>query len=1088
MMLTLHEPRVGSFSYKKGRQCLKFFISFFLFFTFSLFCTTDVYAQNHRAVSGTVRNSIDDPLVGVFVNVTGTNIGTSTNNDGKYSISIPEGNNSVTFTYIGYESRTEEIHARSIIDVILMESTSQLDELVVIGYGSMRKRDVTTSISSIRASEIEDMSVSSIEQALVGRMAGVQITQPNGTPGAGFDIKVRGVGTITAGNNPLYVIDGVPLSDDTGNATGISVSPLASINAQDIESIEILKDASAASIYGSRGSNGVVIVTTKKGMKGKPVIKYSGQTGVQAISRKVDVLNAYEYAGLVFEAHNADYYEKLATAGKASLYNPMATNEERWNNLNTGSVNLNQSWMIPPEILPYVNGEKGLTDTDWQDQVLRNGFIHQHNLSVSGGSKNINFFISGNYRNEEGVVINSALEKMGFRTKVDINYNRWKVGGNIKLTRNLYDLVNSEGRYTDEGILSLALGAAPIFPVYNDDGAFNYGHHTISYGQSKLNNPVAVATLIKDRMTSIQMLATSYVEYELIKGLNFKTQASWNYNNYVRDYYRPASLPNSTNRTPPANPVADSRTKNKFTWVWENTLNYKKKINKLHSITALVGWTAQRYQANANRITATDLPLNDLVETIPNSSTATRYDSAKEAWSLLSGLARAQYNYAGKYMISAAVRKDGSSRFGANNRWGYFPSVSGAWYVTEESFMKPASSWLSNLKLRASWGVTGNMSIGNYASYGIVNGDNYIFGDQMAIGMKEYTAGNSYLGWEKTSQVNLGMELGLFKWLFVEVDVYKGITSDMLLNVPVMQASGFSSVLQNIGKVSNKGIELTLNTNLKIGAVTWINNFNYAVNRNKVLSLGSNATQMVTQANGVIDFITRVGEPIGNYYTYVVDGVYQNQAEIETDVMNGVIVPGARPGDFRYKKFGKDDTINDDDKQITGNYLPDFIFGYSTTIKYKNFDIGMAVQGVYGNEIANINRRYLANMEGNANQLSIAMDRWHSKNEPGSGTVCRANRIATGMNSVISTWHIEDGSYMRIRDITIGYSFPGKLLKRHGITGLRIYASAFNPFTFTKYSGYNPEVSTNSSPIMQGIDYGTYPLSRSIIFGLNFNL
>lgn len=1043
--------------------------------------------QETKKVTGIVVDEKGEPIIGASVQVKGENNGTITNIDGYYSLmNVPE-SATLTISYIGYRTVTLPVKSQNTGKVTLVEDSKMIDEVVVVGYGVQRKRDVSTAISSIRASDIADVAATSIEQALVGRMAGVQITQPNGTPGAGFEVKVRGVGTVTAGSSPLYVIDGVPLSDDTGDATGITVSPLASIETSDIESIEVLKDASAAAIYGSRGSNGVVIITTKQGKEGKPVVKYNGYAGAQMVTDKIDVLNAYEYAQLVFDGHNNTYYDQLRTAGKTDLYNPYATNLERWNNLKTGSMVENQGWMLPPEILPYVNGEQGLVDTDWQDAVLRTGFITKHNLSVSGGNKNIKYMLSGNYQNEEGIVINSDFTKMGFRAKVDVNYNRWKFGGNINLTRNIYNLVNTEGRYGDDGVLSLALGAAPIYPIYDENGEFNYEHNNTTYGQSKLNNPVAVATLIKDQMTSIQMLGTAYMEYEILKGLNYKMQGSWNYNNYVRDYYRPAALPNSTNRTPPSNPTAESRTKNKYTWVWENTLNYQKKINKLHNISALAGWTAQRYQSNANRITATDLPMNDLVHTIPANSTATKYDSNKEAWSLLSGIARAQYSYADKYIFSATIRADGSSRFGENNRWGYFPSVSGAWYVTEEEFMKPTSSWLTNLKLRASWGETGNMSIGNYASYGIVNGDNYVFGGVYSIGSKENTYGNPNLSWEKTSQVNLGVEIGLLNWLNIEVDIYKGMTSDMLLDVPVMEASGFSTILQNIGKVENKGLEITLGTNLKLGKVRWTNSFNYAMNRNKVKSLGG-ATEMVTQANSVIDFITKVGEPIGNYYTYVTDGVYKNQAEIETDIANGIIVPNAQPGDFRFKKFGNDDTINADDKQITGNYMPDFTYGYSTSLRYRSFDVSFSLQGVYGNEIANINRRYLANMEGNANQLVIARDRWQSKDNPGSGSVYKANRSATGMNSVISTWHIEDGSYMRIREITLGYTLPKYLLKRMGISNLRIYGSAFNPFTFTKYSGYNPEVSTNSSPIMQGVDYGTYPLSKSFVIGINFSL
>jgi TonB-linked SusC/RagA family outer membrane protein len=1039
-----------------------------------------------KKYSGTVVDDKGEAVIGASIGIKETKSGTVTDADGRFSIQAAAGS-TLQVSYIGFTLTEVKLGNNLDLQIIISEENKSLDEVIVVGYGVQRKRDVTTSISSIQVSEIENLGVSSIEQALVGRMAGVQITQPNGTPGAGFNVKIRGVGSITAGNSPLYVIDGVPLSDDVGSATGITVSPLTLIETADIESIEVLKDASAAAIYGSRGSNGVVIITTKKGKEGKPVIKYTGHAGIQMVTNKIDVLDAYEYARLVFDGHNETYYDQLRTVGKTNLYDPWATNQERWDILKTGTINQNQAWMLPPEILPYVNEEQDLTDTNWQDAILRTGFITKHNLSISGGNKNIKYLISGSYQDQEGIVINSDYTKMGFRTKVDMNYNKWKIGGNINLTRNLYNLVNTEGRYGDDGVISMALGAAPIYPIYDENGDFNYEHNNTSYGQSKLNNPVAVATFIEDKMISIQMLGTSYVEYEIFKGLNFKTQGSWNYNNYVRDYYRPATLPNSTVRRPPVNPVAESRTKNKYSWVWENTLNYKKTIDKKHTVTGLAGWTAQKYQGHANRITATDLPMNDLLHTIPNNSTPTSYDSTKDAWSLLSALARVQYNYADKYMFSAAIRTDGSSRFGENNRWGYFPSVSGAWYVTEEYFMKPLSSWLTNLKLRASWGITGNMSIGNYASYGIINNDNYVFGGQYSIGMKENTFGNPDLGWEKTSQADLGMEIGLFKWLNVELDVYKGITSDMLLDVPVIEISGFSTILQNIGKVENKGIEILLNTNHRIGKVTWTNSFNYSANRNKVLSLGD-ADEMVSQANSVIDFITKVGEPIGNYYTYVTDGVYKNQAEIDADVANGITVPNAQPGDFRFKKYGDDDIINADDKQLTGNYLPAFTYGYSTSLKWKQLDFSLALQGVYGNEIANINRRYLANMEGNANQLVIARDRWKSPSEPGNGYVNKANRSATGMNSSISTWHIEDGSYMRIREITFGYTFPKSLLHGFGVSSVRIYGSAFNPFTFTEYSGFNPEVSTNSSPIMQGVDYGTYPLSKNVVFGINISL
>ena len=373
-----------------------------------------------ETIQGKVVDQAGEPLIGVNVSLEGSDKGVITDVNGNYILAgVPE-DGVLLFSYIGYETLKLKADSRRLSEVVLHEDSELLDEVVVVGYGTQRKRDVTTSISSVRASDIEDVAATSLEQALVGRMAGVQIVQPNGTPGAGFNIKVRGVGTITAGSSPLYVVDGVPLSDDVGDATGITVSPLASIETSDIESIEVLKDASAAAIYGSRGSNGVVIITTKSGQEGKPVIKYNGYAGAQMVTDKIDVLNAYEYAQLVFDGHNNAYYDQLRLAGKTDLYNPYATNQERWNNLKTGDINENQGWMLPPEIMPYVNGEPGLTDTDWQDEVLRTGFVTKHNLSISGGTKGVKYLISGNYRNEEGIVINSDFTKMGFRAKVDV--------------------------------------------------------------------------------------------------------------------------------------------------------------------------------------------------------------------------------------------------------------------------------------------------------------------------------------------------------------------------------------------------------------------------------------------------------------------------------------------------------------------------------------------------------------------------------------------------------------------------------------------------------------------------------------------
>lgn len=493
-----------------------------------------IYAQNGNEVKGIVKGANGQPIAGASIvaenKKTHFSSGAQSDSIGVFRfVNLPAGGPySFTVSYIGYETQTLSgytIGDKSNVSVIikLVSKTELLDQIVVVGYGTQRRKDVSTSIASIKGESIQDIAVTGIEQALAGKMAGVQITQPNGTPGAGFQIKVRGVSTITAGSSPLYVIDGVPLADDVDNATGIRVSPIANINVNDIVSIDVLKDAAAASIYGSRGSNGVVIITTKSGSIGKPVIKYEGYAGFQSTSKRIDVLDAYDYSKLVYDAHNAAYYDQLVTAKKTNLYNPDATNEERWANLRTGSINLNQPWMMPPEIQSYLNGETGLVNTDWQDAIFRTGIIQRHSLSMTGGDKAIKYFLSGNYQGEEGIVLNSDLNKMGFRTKVDMNFNKLKAGGNININRNVFSLVNSEGRYGDDGVISLALGAAPIYPIYNADGSFNYDHNNITYGQSKLNNPVAVATLIKDKMTAIQMIASGYLQYSFNKSINFRT-------------------------------------------------------------------------------------------------------------------------------------------------------------------------------------------------------------------------------------------------------------------------------------------------------------------------------------------------------------------------------------------------------------------------------------------------------------------------------------------------------------------------------------------------------------------------------------
>lgn len=1043
-----------------------------------------------KPLTGVVLDENGEPVIGASVVLKKTGRGVTTNIDGQFSLANVAMGDVVNISYIGYMPQSFTIKNAAHLSVKLTPSASNLDEVVVIGYGAQRKRDVTTSIATIKPSELKDIPTGSVEQALVGRMAGVQITQTEGTPGGGMNIKVRGTGSITAGSDPLYVIDGFPMSDFVTDGTGMTVNPLSGIDMNDIESIEVLKDASAAAIYGSRGANGVIIITTKQGKEGKPQVKYDGYVGWASTTKKLDLLNAYEYADLCYEAHNNAYLDLLANKGitTGSIYD---TNEERLARLGVKAGTTNVNYLIPDEIMPYINGEEGLPDYNWQDAVLRTAFKHKHSLSVSGGTKAVSYYISGNYGKENGIVIGSNQEQFGGRAKVKVTYNKLRFGTNVNISQILYNLVPTEDRYTSETIIASSTMAAPVMPIYDENGNFSFSHYRWSYKQPQLINPVALAALREDKMKRNKVLTNTYVEYDIIKGLRLKTEFGTDFNSFRRNIYRPSSLPTTVNKTPPSIPSGRTRTKDNFSWIWENTLSLERKFNRKHNISAVAAFSMQKESLDAVDLQATDFP-NDLVHTLNASNVATSWNTVRQEWSLMSFLARAQYNYNHKYLISAAVRADGSSRFGKNNRWGYFPSFSAGWYISEEDFLKEVT-WLDNLKLRASYGHSGNFSIGNYEYYPALSQDNYVLGTGTGtkiIGLYPSTEGNPDLGWEKTAMTDVGLDVGFFNMLRLELDFYNSNTSDMLLKVRTPEISGFSSVLRNVGKVNNKGFEATLSSSNRFGDFIMNNSINFAMNRNKVVDLGGQH-EMIDVYQNVLYFVTRVGEPIGNYYTLVTDGVFMNQAEVDiaNDVNDKRIakVEGAKPGDFKFVDQDGDGIITDNDKTITGNYQPDFTYGFSTQMSYKWFDLSAAFQGVYGNEIASIQRRYIDNMEGGGNSLGDARNRWRSEDNPGNGKTVRANRSATGKNSVISTWHIEDGSYLRITNITFGVTCPEALCKHLGISHLRLYFSAHNPFTFTKYSGYNPEVSNSSNPLMPGIDYGTYPIAKSYVVGLNLN-
>lgn len=1029
-------------------------------------------AQSHGKkikVKGVVKDETGEPVIGATVMEKGSaNNGVITDIDGNYTIEIAS-DGLLAVSYIGCKDQEIKVNGREVINVNLADDNKVLDEVVVVGYGVQKKRDVSTAVSSVKAEALANNPASDFRQALAGKMPGVQVTVPSGDPEGSVSIRVRGVSTVNAGSDPLYVVDGVPMERGFAN-----------LNTNDIESIEVLKDASAAAIYGSRGSNGVVLVTTKKGTSDKLSISYDGYVGIQNVSKKLDMMNAYEYAEFVKDARDNAYLSKVP-GGSASDPN---------------SVRPKGNMQIAADFFPYLQGVKGLTDTDWQDAIFRTAMTTGHNVSLSGKSNSINYFVSGNYMKKEGTIIGSDFEKYGGRLNLSGQHKRLKFGVNFAPSYSVSNTVDASGA---GGIVQSALMMPPIFPVYNADGSYNYqgnGYLRIGtdYEHNEVLNPVAMARLQSNVTDRMSITGKVYAELELMKGLSYKLSLGGDYYGAHNDKYRQSSLPlkGKDYYDSPSNPVGYSSSSFFFNWLVENQLTYTTTINKKHNITAILVQSAQKETKKTDNVTATDYP-NDYIQTV-NGGTVTKGGSDKTQWSIASYLARVQYNYEGRYMLSAAIRTDGSSRFGKNNRWGYFPSASVAWRISDEQFFKNVKelSFINDMKIRASYGVTGNFEIGNYDHLATMSTDNYILGANgglLQYGYKPDNIKRDDLSWEKNQMINAGIDLQMFDgYIGFSVDYYNTNTSNMLLYVPVPLLTGYSTSLQNIGKVNNRGWELALTSQHTFAnGFGYSFNANYAKNTNEVKELGpGNAPIISTGSVGHAFYKTEVGKPIGNYYLLVQDGIFAT-AE---DLKKYPHFDNTEVGDFRFVDVDGDGKLDlDKDRTICGNYMPKFTYGFGGKLWYAGFDMDFNFQGVYGNKILNLNKRYLDNMEGNTNGTKIALDRWRSPENPGSGSVNKANRKQTGYNSRTSTWHLESGSYLRLQNLSLGYTLPRALTQKFKVEKLRVYVSGQNLFTITDYSGYNPEVNARPSKnLTPGEDYGTYPLARTYMFGLNLTL
>lgn len=1019
-----------------------------------------------RTVTGRITDESGAPVVGATVIVRGTTVGTASGADGTYSLQLSGKNPVLAISLIGYnrvEMRLGESQTRA--DAVLLSEAIAVDNVVVVGYGVQNRRDVTTSISSIKAADFADMPTTDFRDAMAAKMPGVQVLQLGGQPDGNVSIRVRGIQSATAGNDPLYVIDGIPCD----------ARAFANLDGGDIESLEVLKDASATAIYGSRGSCGVILITTKRGTGKRPVVRYDGQVSISDVSKKMDMCNAYEFAQIHKEARDGAYLSEVAGA---SIDDPYEDRPKTYHRVN-------------PLVTTYLQDRSGtLTDTDWQDAIFRTALSTKHSLSVSGKSSSLSYYVGMNYLYREGTIIGSDFERYGIRANLDGRRNRLRYGVSFSPSYSKTDYVASDSQYSSGGVIASALMAPPVFPVYNSDGSYNWdmnGYLRCSPWDTQTTevlNPVALALEIDDVREKINMLGNVYASYEFIDGLEYKFTAGGDYYSYIRNYYRPSYIPLNgfKNLDDPSAPQARNWTNAYFHWSVSNQLSFNRRFGD-HSIQAVAVYEAEKQQTKTAQIYATGKAGDDKIRTTkgktldPDNTYNNRY-----AYTFASWLLRAQYAYKGRYMFSASIRGDGSSRFAPATRWGFFSAASVGWRISDEKFMRRAD-WIDDLKIRASVGQTGNAQIGNseyLALYGLGDTD---LGNGIVPTMHSTQIASDELGWEKNTQYNIGLDMSLWKGtLQLTADFYRSKTTDMLLDVPVSSVSGLTSSNVNIGSMQNQGVELVLSSRRRFGEFSYAVSANWTLNRNKVLSLGDENADIVKEASyeGAY-YITRVGQPIGSYYLLVQDGIFHNRQELDSYPHFDT----TEVGDFRFVDANGNGIIEKDgDRVICGNYMPDFYYGFAVNLSWKGFDLGANFQGVYGNEILNLERRYLLNITGSANNMREALQRFPY------GELNRANRKSTGnVGASTSTFHLEDGSYLRLQNLSLGYTFPDKWTRRIGMSKLRVYLQATNLFTWSDYSGYNPEVNNHASDALRpGEDYCSYPLSRTFSVGINFNL
>lgn len=976
---------------------------------------TCIYAQQ-ILVKGIVKDRTGETVIGASVLEKGTQKGTITGLDGDFSLEV-SASGTLVISFVGYKSQEVPVKGQKQFSVVLDEDNEMLDEVVVVGYGTMRKRDLTGAVSSLGDKEMGRAPVSNVGQAIQGKISGVQIIDA-GKPGDNVNIKIRGLGSI---NNcdPLVVIDGVPT--DLG---------LNALNTADIERLDVLKDASATAIYGSRGANGVVMVTTRRGVEGKSNLSVSANFAIQNATSTPQLLNAAQYA---------------------ELSNEMMSNSGR---------NPNPAWANPSNL--------GV-GTQWLDELLRTGIMQNYTVSYSGGSEKYHYYVSGGMLDQKGIVDNVDYRRFTFQSNSDAQVTKW-----LKLSNNLTFSTDrkKQGSYS----ISDAMKALPIYTIKDAVGEWT-GPEGNSEWYGSIRNPIGSNEMNTSKTDGYNFLANLTAELSFTKWLKFKSTFGYDAKFWFADSYTPKYAWKPTPTEESSRYKSDNKS---FTYLWDNYFLFDYTFAEQHRVGLMAGTSAQwnkfdYMSAQKNIFTF------DNVHEMDNGEKMYDISGNETEWALFSYMARLNYSYADRYLLTATVRRDGSSRFGSKNRWGTFPSVSLAWRASQEEWF-PRNKFLSDLKVRMGYGVTGSQAgISEYGYLAALNTSTYPFGttDKEQTALVSLTLANPYLHWEEVAQTNIGIDATLLDGrVNLSVDAYLKETRDMLVKASIPITSGFedtSTTYTNAGKVSNKGIEMTLHTvNLK-GELGWETNLTATYNKNKIKDLNSDVPYYTNQFNNSYVTMLAEGYPINVFYGYVTDGVFQNDAE----VLAHAIQPGAEAGDIRFRDLNNDGVINDSDRTVIGNPNPAWLFSMNNSLSYKGFELSIYLQGVAGNKIFNVNDIDNTGMYAAYNQTTDVLNRWHG--EGTSNSMPRAVYGDPNQNTRMSDRYVENGSYLRLKNISLSYNFPKQWLKRMMIENARLTLSCENVATLTGYSGFDPEVDIN------GIDSNRYPISRTFHVGLNFN-